>query len=889
MKNLPAEVQKLGIKVFNDILAKTKDEEKARQAAWGAIKNVYKKNKKGKWVKKEEMSMKIKQFIEELIKDAKQVWKRKDSMDSKRDILYRALQSSGTFDYDHMSIVEIFSDVMILNNWKTRQYTAVEYSIKAGEGSFGESQEVDVAYIPKEVQEQVAKQVKQLIENKNDTKNLKDIIDVKYAPWILEKKDGKKYLKGPFMESEIKNDNERIYHDETLNKIVEKINESKATGFDGHPTPIDPKSPGDTAMIFEEASNEGNTGFCRFRLLETTAGRNLQVVAEEGISIGLSLRGRGEEKWDKKQGAYIVDDKTYIFGGIDAVTEPAFAKAQAIMEERKKKQLQDQEGGSDMDEKLQKQIAELVASIGKLTTKVEQLETKEASLNEKDRKLLNEAKAQIDKEKTILEAKTKIAEIMESDELKEFRFKDTLRKHLEKCESVEEVEKQYPRTLETLKALTGELKEPAPVHVQIDEEKGLFGAKKYPNSVREAYQYLLEPFKDTGIWEGGDAYGFLDNPKRHAKVMLDNYLKYHMAGASKRSFDLMLSMEDNEVLRESRANPLYHLTKKGIKEALGDTEVYTGDVAATAAAMLPIYWFLMQDVMGIFNQIGAIQTLNVPTGKIFFGKEYYGDGAGGWTEINPTNFDRTKGEKAEGAAPQYLKIQIKSNDISLETALKFIAPWTEELKQDLLAYHRINIDSINIQMARNEVMRALSHKLLYALLTATSYANADNCVQATGSPLSHTLLAPEGYSQAEWERVGLTKTVNQGSALIRKSIWGVKGDNIIVDSDYEPLFQERHFTADNALVTGFGFDRIGTYNNVYKVWTTNIAEYDKVAVTLHRGKAFFEAPFIFMPYILFYIGDIINQTTLKSSRSFMSRFAFGKVIGKKIVKTNFLD
>jgi len=834
--------------------------------------------------------MKLKQFIEELIKDAKAMWKRKDSVDSKRDILYRALQSSSAFDSDNTSIVEIFSDVVILNNWKTRQYLAVEYSIKAGEGSFGESQEVDVAYIPKEVQDQVAKQIKQLTENKNDTKNLKDIIDVKYAPWVLEKKDGKKYLKGPFAESEIKNENERIYHDTTLSRIIEKINESKAVGFDGHPSALDPKAPGDTAMIFEKAWKDGNTGYCRFRLLDTTAGRDLQVVAEEGIPIGLSLRGRGEEKWDKKQGAYIVDDKTYMFGGIDAVTEPAFAKAQAIMEERKKKQLQDQEGGSDMDEKLQKQIAELVESIRTLMTKVENLEKKGAELNEEDRKLLTEAKAQMEKDKAILEAKQKVAEIMESDELKEFKFKDVLRKHLEKCESIEEVEKDYPRTLEMLQKLTGDFVEPAPVHVQIDEEKGLFGAKKYPNNVREAYQYLLDPFKDTGIWEGDkNAYGFLDNPKRHAKVMLDNFLKYHMAGANKRAFNLMLSMEDNEVLRESRANPLYHLTKSGIKEALGDTEAYTSDVAATAAAMLPLYWFIMQDVMNIVNQIAAIQTLNVPTGKIFFGKEYYGDGAGTWTEINPTNFDRTKGEKAEGAAPQYLKMQIASNDISLETALKFIAPWTKELEQDLLAYHRIPIDSINIQMARHEVMRAISHKILYALLTATSYSNADNCVQATGSPLSYTLLAPENYSQAEWERVGLTKAVNQASALIRKSIWGVKGDRIIADSDYEYLFQEQHFTADNAMVTGFGFDRVGKYNHVYDLWTTNIAEYDKKAVNLHRGSAFFEAPFIFMPYILFYIGDIIPTTTLKSSRSFMSRFAFGKVIGKKITVIDFND
>jgi cation transport regulator ChaB len=50
LKNLPAEAQKIGIEVFNSVLADTNDEDKARQAAWGAIKNKYKKNKDGEWV-----------------------------------------------------------------------------------------------------------------------------------------------------------------------------------------------------------------------------------------------------------------------------------------------------------------------------------------------------------------------------------------------------------------------------------------------------------------------------------------------------------------------------------------------------------------------------------------------------------------------------------------------------------------------------------------------------------------------------------------------------------------------------------------------------------------------------------------------------------------------
>lgn len=881
LKNLPKGVQKLGIEVFNETLAKTKDEDKARKAAWGAIKNVYKKNKKGKWVKKEEASMKLKQFLEQLMQEAKKVWKSSETESAKRDKINAALHKTSIVSKDSW-VSSVFPDVVIVRDYEDSKWLAIEYTIKGDVVEFGESTEVEQAFIPKTVKEAAEKKHKEIQEKKK--KKLPELKDVFYAPCITEEKEGALFLKGMFAEADVKNQNKRIYPKKVLENAVKSLQEKFKTGMDSHPPIGSSGSYRDVALKFTEAWMENNKAYCKAKVLDTAAGKDLKVIAEEDVDIGLSMRGYGEEKFDKKLDANVVQDN-YSLAGIDAVLEPAFEQAKVIREQ-KEKELLEQEGGPDMDE-LKKQIAKILESLKGFTAEIKQLKEKGTSLSEEDKKLLTEMKAQVEKENAKLEAKKKVIEILESEELKDFGFKDVLQKHLENCETVEEVEKSYPRTLETLKALVGQTDKPEPQSVII-EEKGLFGEKKYPNTIREVYQWLLDPFKDTGFWEGREDYNFLDNPKRNAKVMLDNFLKYHMVGGSKRAFDLMSSVEDNEVLRESRRNPMYYLTKKGIKEALGDTEAYTSDVAATAAALLPLYWFVMQDVMNIVSQIVAIQALNVPTGKIFFGKEYYGDGAGTWTEIG-ANFDRTKGETAEGAAPQYLKIQIASNDISLETALKFIAPWTKELEQDLRAYHRIPIDSVNIQMARREVMRAISHKILYKILTATSYSNADNCVQATGSPLTYPLLAPAGYSQAEWERVGLTKTVNQSSALIRKSIWGVKGDNIIVDSDFEYCFQERHFSTDDVATTGWGFDKVGQWKKAYNVWTTNIAEYDTKGVVLHRGSAFFEAPYILMPYILFYIGDVIQTTTLKASRSFMSRFAMGKTIGKKIAVIDFAE
>lgn len=52
IKNLPKGAQRIWINTFNAVYADTRDEDKARQAAWANVKKKYKKGKDGKWVKK---------------------------------------------------------------------------------------------------------------------------------------------------------------------------------------------------------------------------------------------------------------------------------------------------------------------------------------------------------------------------------------------------------------------------------------------------------------------------------------------------------------------------------------------------------------------------------------------------------------------------------------------------------------------------------------------------------------------------------------------------------------------------------------------------------------------------------------------------------------------
>ena len=67
LKGLPKGAIRLGVDVFNAVYAKDKDDDKARQAAWAAIKNKYEKTEAGTWRAKQDVSL---HDIERMLQEA---------------------------------------------------------------------------------------------------------------------------------------------------------------------------------------------------------------------------------------------------------------------------------------------------------------------------------------------------------------------------------------------------------------------------------------------------------------------------------------------------------------------------------------------------------------------------------------------------------------------------------------------------------------------------------------------------------------------------------------------------------------------------------------------------------------------------------------------------
>lgn len=146
--------------------------------------------------------------------------------------------------------------------------------------------------------------------------------------FIKESKEGKPaqyYIRGPFLQGEIKNRNGRIYPMDVLSREVTRytenfINKHRSFGELNHPTTptinLDKVS-----HIITELKADGNNFIGRAKVLnETPNGKIVQALMDEKCVLGVSSRGLGALV--EKNGAKMVSD-FYLTTAGDIVADPS--------------------------------------------------------------------------------------------------------------------------------------------------------------------------------------------------------------------------------------------------------------------------------------------------------------------------------------------------------------------------------------------------------------------------------------------------------------------------------------------------------------------------------------------------------------------------------------
>jgi hypothetical protein len=156
--------------------------------------------------------------------------------------------------------------------------------------------------------------------------------------YVTEDTNGKKelHIEGPFLVSERKNRNGRLYEYNTMKKEVhryteEYINKNRAFGELGHPeTPsinLDR-----VAIMIKSLSEDGTQWIGKAKILDTPMGNIARSLIEGGAQLGVSSRGMGSLK--NVNGVNIVQPDFYLATAADIVADPSAPGAfvQGIME-----------------------------------------------------------------------------------------------------------------------------------------------------------------------------------------------------------------------------------------------------------------------------------------------------------------------------------------------------------------------------------------------------------------------------------------------------------------------------------------------------------------------------------------------------------------------------
>ena len=149
---------------------------------------------------------------------------------------------------------------------------------------------------------------------------------------------GKKslYITGPFLQTEVKNRNGRVYKRDTMLNEVKRytenyINKNRAFGELGHPDTPTINLDRVSHMIVD-LRQEGNDFIGKAKILDTPMGTIARQIIEGGGQLGVSSRGMGSLK--NENGVNVVQDDFYLATAADIVADPSAPDAfvRSIME-----------------------------------------------------------------------------------------------------------------------------------------------------------------------------------------------------------------------------------------------------------------------------------------------------------------------------------------------------------------------------------------------------------------------------------------------------------------------------------------------------------------------------------------------------------------------------
>lgn len=197
---------------------------------------------------------------------------------------------------------------------------------------------------------------------------LKEHLSFNQANIVTESSDDGKggkslYMKGVFIEGDVRNQNNRIYPAKEIHHAVKAIMEKIKGGYSvlgeaDHPDDLNINLDRVSHMI-TEMDIDGNNGIGKLKILPTPMGNICKTLLESGVKLGVSSRGSGNVNEDGhvKEFEIITVDIVANPSAPDAYPDPIYER---IMNHKRGNVLMDVASASKHDDRAQRYLQEEV-------------------------------------------------------------------------------------------------------------------------------------------------------------------------------------------------------------------------------------------------------------------------------------------------------------------------------------------------------------------------------------------------------------------------------------------------------------------------------------------------------------------------------------------------
>ena len=173
------------------------------------------------------------------------------------------------------------------------------------------------------------------------------------------------YMKGIFIEGDVRNQNNRIYTKDEIHSAVKTINEKIKNGYSvlgeaDHPDDLNINLDRVSHMI-TEMDTDGANGISKRKILPTQMGNICKTLLESGVKLGVSSRGSGNvnENGIVKDFEIITVDIVANPSAPDAYPDPIYER---IMNHRRGNVLMDVASAAGHDNRAQRYLQEEVTN-----------------------------------------------------------------------------------------------------------------------------------------------------------------------------------------------------------------------------------------------------------------------------------------------------------------------------------------------------------------------------------------------------------------------------------------------------------------------------------------------------------------------------------------------